>query len=339
MRHPFAEILAAQNVDDAQEPKAMDCPSRRSAMGWVLSLLASAVGLVGGGRQAWAQTPAEDAPASSEEKPPKDVGTGKSAKGFSLYLVVPKSIRKFTTKRRTELGVGGPYVHGWGGNENWKQSKGFLAWVSEEEAKKIREAADVHAVNAIKAEDKIKTGHPSKSGGKLTVAVMPNGWPHRPEADNYFSAKQLADSWAKQFSDAKHVKFTPSENAVEVNFGKAKIDERMIDVMAANPQVSQLAWSGPPTTKAIGEEGGQTTLARWEEGGPSTRRLGEEGGRPPRPTTLAVGEEGGVTTLALGEEGGRPIPRPLPRPLPRPGITTKAIGEEGGVRPKIVPVD
>ncbi len=57
----------------------------------------------------------------------------------------------------------------------------------------------------------------------------------------------------------------------------------------------------PPTTYALGEEGG---------GRATTYALGEEGGGPV--TTYALGEEGGgpVTTFALGEEGGGRPPRP-----------------------------
>lgn len=57
----------------------------------------------------------------------------------------------------------------------------------------------------------------------------------------------------------------------------------------------------PPTTYALGEEGG---------GRATTFALGEEGGGPV--TTRALGEEGGgtATTFALGEEGGGRPPRP-----------------------------
>jgi hypothetical protein len=68
----------------------------------------------------------------------------------------------------------------------------------------------------------------------------------------------------------------------------------------------------PPTTFALGEEGG---------GRVTTFALGEEGGGPV--TTRALGEEGGgrVTTYALGEEGGHYPPPPRRRgwwPRPRP---------------------
>ena len=57
----------------------------------------------------------------------------------------------------------------------------------------------------------------------------------------------------------------------------------------------------PPTTLALGEEGG---------GQATTYALGEEGGG--RVTTFALGEEGGgrVMTFALGEEGGNRFPPP-----------------------------
>ena len=323
MRHPFAEIMLPEESTQSR-------PHRRRAMSRILSLGAAAVSALVG-RSAWGQSPESKA----DEKPQQatDQGNGKSADGYALYLVVPKSIRKFTTARRKELGVDGPYVHGWEGNDDWKDSKGFLAWNTKDQYEKILDAEDVKAAHAILPEDKLVSGNPNRAGGKLTVIVMPNAWPNKPDADQYHSVKQIAESWTKQFKGSSNIEFKPAENAVEVHFKKAEVDKKVTDALAAHAQVSQLAWAGQPTTRALGEEGGQTTLARFEEGGgPTTRRLGEEGGIPPRPTTLRAGEEG-ATTLALGEEGGGPIPGPLPRPVPRPlpgiRVTTKAIGEEG----------
>lgn len=304
MRHPFAEILPAESTSES-------LPSRRGAIRRTFSFIAGFVAFANGRR-----TLAEDPDAAGSDKRPVDAGTGKVAKGYGLYFVVPKSIRQFTTARREELGVNGPYMHGWEGNKDWKKSKGFLAWTTKESAAKILAADDIAAAHEIVAEDKIDSGTANHSGGKLTVSIMPNGWSNRPNRDSYHSAKQLAETWAKRFKN--QVTFTPTENGVEVKSKRQKLDEKVIDAIAANPQVSHLAWASKPTTRAIGEEGG-----------PTTKRLGEEGG--PRPTTLRVGEEG-ATTLAIGEEGGRPFPRPIPRPVPRPLPplkTTKALGEEG----------
>ena len=313
MRHPFAEILPAEPIEEQR-------PTRRSALARTLSLLAGASAFFGG-RRAIAQASDTDAEADTAKPKLVDQGNGKAAQGYRLYFVVPKSIRKFTTARREALGVDGPYVHGWEGNENWKKSKGFLAWTTREQAKKILAADDVLAAHEIIADDKIKTGNQNGSGGKLTVTLMPNGWANKPAADRYYSAKQLAENWAKKFKS--HVTFAATEGGIVVKFKTRKMDDDVVNAIAANPQVTHLAWASRPTTRAIGEEGG-----------PTTKRRGEEGG--PRPTTLRVGEEG-ATTLAIGEEGGGPFPRPIPRPIPRPlpeplppRKTTLALGEEGG---------
>ena len=337
MRHPFAEIIRATKsaAETATEFAVDPKPTRRSVLGGFLSVLAGATGLLNG-RLATADSPEEK---ESEKSAPaaKDEGTGKAADGYRLYLAVPRQIRKFTTKRRAELGIGGPYTHGWEGNENWKDSRGFLAWLNADQAKKVRDADDVAAVHEITQEDKKATGQPNRRSGKLIVRVGPNPWAVKPDAETYYSVKQIVDGWSKKFADMKDVKFSTGAGGIEVKFDHGKVNQKVIEGITAHPQVGLLAWADGPTTKALGEEGGVTTAARFEEGGPTTRRRGEEGGGP-RPTTLRVGEEGGwprPTTKAIGEEGGRPRPKPAPRPIPRPipkkppTVTTLALGEEG----------
>ena len=321
MRHPFAEIIDAVENDKPT-------PSRRSVLGGFLSALAGATGLLGG-RTASAESQTE----STGEKPapePKDEGTGKAANDYRLYLVVPLKGHRFTTKRRAEMGIGGPYTHGWEGNEDWKDLRGFLAWLTADQAKKLLFFEEVGTVCTIGPKHKKITGSPNRGSGKLIVRIEPNQWPVKPEADSYYSVKQIVDGWAKKFADAKSVKFASQADTVEVTFENGKIHDKVIEGIKAHPQVGLLAWADGPTTKALGEEGGATTKRRGEEGA-TTLAVGEEGG--PFPSTRALGEEGGIprpTTLRVGEEGGRPFPRPVPRPE----ITTKAIGEEGG-RPGI----
>jgi hypothetical protein len=97
---------------------------------------------------------------------------------------------------------------------------------------------------------------------------------------------------------------------------------RMLGAMAAlfgtAAAASARAPRRPPTTLALGEEGGGITTMAWRE---------EGGWWCPLP-------RGEVTTFALGEEGGYAPPpaRPISPVPPSRRPTTQALGEEGGQR-------
>jgi hypothetical protein len=307
MRHPFDGIIAADSAHS--KPQA----SRRSLLRWLLSSVGSLAALMMGG---WRPALAAD---SARQGDPKNDPEKKRAKGYRLYLVVPHYVQTFGSARRAELGVTGRYVAGWKGNRDLLRSKGYLAWVTPEEAKAISAAEDITTVHELKADDTITVGVPAFGPTELIVSLNPNGWRQKPDAGTYLTSEELAQMWSRQYARFANLEFFPSAKGatVYVWIKSGALPDEVLAALKADPQVTQLLYSGKYTTLAFSEEGGVTP--------PTTRVVAEEGA-----TTLALGEEGGVrpgpTTRALGEEGGIRPPR-----LPTPGVpTTLAVGEEGG---------
>ena len=304
MRHPFDGI---NNPDQSSESPSSY--SRREALRWMAG--ASAVPMAAG----WMQQQA--AAAEDGEKPQNQ---------YALYFVVPVNFKSFSTRRRNDLGVQGTYLPGLASNEDLKESQGFLAWLTADEAAEIGKAGDVETVHQIGRTDVSVQGVPPEKGGAtLRVHAAPFQWNAKLDAKTYQSIEQLGEAWSKQFSMHEGVKVIANKaiRTPFVAFADGKVADAVIDRIKEHPQVYAVEWMTPVgnTTKRLGEEGGATTLRVGEEGGVTTQALGEEGGV----TTKALGEEGGVSTEALGEEGGGPRP------------STRALGEEGGVRPRPQP--
>ncbi len=327
MRHPFDRILPSD--ENEQQPAGA---SRRQMLQWMAG--ASAV--------PWAMHLASAASAAEEGEAAS--GEEQTAEGFGLYFVVPVTFKSFGVRRRADLGVQGNYLPGLPANEELESTKGYLAWLSEEQAQGISGSGDVKLVHKIESADVATQGAPPETGtATLRVFAAPDGWNKMPGKGTFEPVDAMTKSWVQKFSMHEDVKIVANRNVRTpfVQFADAtKIPENVVATIKEHPQVYAVQWLTPAraTTLALGEEGGGgvTTQALGEEGGITTKALGEEGG--PRPSTRALGEEGGrprpqPTTLALGEEGGirpRPIPKTIPRPLP--DATTQALGEEGGGR-------
>ena len=315
MRHPFGGLLPGVPED----PGACD---RRSLLH---AMLAGTLAGTASGNWAFAQ------PASG-----KETSRPASGPGHRLYVVVPKDLRRFGSKRRHELGVWGPYFVL---QEPQKPPQaGFLAWLTEEQAKKLSGQDSVAQV--VPLERKLVPGPGPRPQGatQLLVELAPNSF-YRKAAGYYQSTDDVIKTWRKQLARWVNVglemePLTGRDGFVVVRLPVGQGLEEALQAIKSHPQVARVRWYQPqPTTLALGEEGGPrpttargreeggvTTLALGEEGGPppTTRRAGEEGDRPPLtplngeaggPTTKALREEGGVTTFALGEEGNRPRPR------------------------------
>lgn len=317
MRHPFAGILVANDLS----------PSRRE----VLKSLAAA-GLVAGGllaSPAPAQDDGADEEGADEETADRD--------DYAAWWIVPKDFRKFDAKRRAELGVHGPYFTGDQASKPMKGRGGFLAWLTAEQADKIKAAEGVGDVHKLEAADKPSPQDERKGATELLVHVIPGDFKEKPPKGSYQPVAALVVSWREKFSDGadirdSQIKFEldSGNRGVVVNLGAKEPPKEMLEALKEHPQVTLIEWNRPVSTLALGEEGGPapTTKRLGEEGGPgpTTLALGEEGG----PTTEAIGEEGGPTTLGRGEEGG-PIPLPSSRARGEEGgVSTKALGEEGG---------
>ena len=305
MRHPFDGIVIPAQLDEtnaARESAGGQASSRRSALRWLLAAPAAVWGWTAG-RWAAADTPGLDAPARQGS--------------HRLYLVAPKDSRNFKLGRRKELGILGEFVHGWKGKKELARTLGYLAWLTAEQAQKIRGEADIAGVHQLGPSE--TAAAPQAGPASLLVVLAPNLWQTKPKEDTFETAEAVGKQWSQQFADDK-VKVAPMRQGgrVVVAFGPGPIPQKVVDAVRSHPQAASIEWQGMATTLALGEEGER----------PTTKAVGEEGGRPPaQPTTLAVGEEGArppTTTQALGEEGGPMSPR-------RPA-TTHALGEEGGPR-------
>lgn len=330
MRHPFGGIILAndQPAEVKPAPQAENLPQTNRVRRGLLK--AMWCGLAG----AWA-LPLLPRRAWGEGKP------GEQATGYSRYLVMPKDFRKFNEKKRQELGVLGSHLNVASDAPEKRNRGGFLAWLTEAEAKKLAEHAEVASVLPLSEAD-IPGPDERKQGAKqLAILLAPNSWAARPAAESFVPAGTLAETWNKKFADQKGVKFSVSgkdekePQTITVEMPAGETPKELVAELKKHPQVAGLLWLNPTTlalneeggvtTQALGEEGGPTTEAVGEEGGPTTKALGEEAttlalGEEGGPTTRAVGEEGGPTTRARGEEGG-PVP------------TTQALGEEGGPPP------
>jgi len=324
MRHPFDGIIPASDSND---------PSRRRMLQWMAGATAAPMATHLMGAAADAQ---ETEPGVAEKAAEKVAG--KPPSGHRLYFVVPKNFKAFRPLRRRDLGVQGVYLPGLPANEKLKESKGFLAWLTEEQADRVAAAGDVAHVHRIDAKDVSVDGAPPEKGSAtLRVHAAPVGWKAKLPKDSYQDINELGQAWARQFSMHGGVKIVANQ-AVRtpfVIFADGDVPDAVVETIKSHPQVYALEWMTPvgPSTKRLGEEGGETTHRVGEEGGVTTRAIGEEGGA----TTEALGEEGGrplprprPTTLALGEEGGRGKAPAIPPKEPPQKLTTQALGEEGG---------
>ncbi len=340
MRHPFGGLL----------PGAGDDPGACDRRRLLQALVAGSVAGVAAG--AWQEAAAEEKTDAQEEAKTKQ--NAAKGSGHRLYVVVPKDLRRFGTKRRMELGVWGPYFPL---QRPKKQPQaGFLAWLTAEQAKKL--AGNDAVAEVVLLEGKLIPGPGPQPKGvtQLLVELGPNSFPRKP-AGHYEDTDTVLHRWMKQLSCWSNVPIemgplSGRDGYVLIRLPMNQGLKDVLQVVKSHPQVIRVQWCQPqPTTLALGEEGGPrpttargreegggiTTQALGEEGGPATTRaLGEEGrggpltpvnGEPGSITTKALHEEGAVTTFALGEEGG-------PNPPARGRITTQALGEEGGPRPK-----
>jgi hypothetical protein len=338
MRHPFDGIIIP---DSSPDPSVSD---RRSVLRW----MGAAAAWLPAALFAWTRAAAEPPNAGNVDSAIATDPAKKRAKGYRLYFVAPRDIRRFGSARRKELGVDGKFVNGWRGSSELAETRGFLVWTRPEHAAGLRAESDVAKVHELKAEDTVVTGPPPLGPGEMVVALSPNGWREKPPGDTYLTAAELARKWSTDFARFGNLTFSPDATGrnVRIRVKHGQIPESVLAAIKADPQASYLVSTGGPTTRAVGEEGGHTpattravgeeggqyptTYAVGEEGGMTTKAIGEEGGRPPQVTTYAVGEEGSrppqVTTFAVGEEGAvQPPPR-----------TTKALNEEAGFRPPVV---
>ncbi len=339
MRHPFGGIILAGSTAEpkikAANPEIQPDQSAKSPV--VLKVLQQRrsvlKGLWGGmmGLVAWKLLPAGQG--RGDEK------TGEKGAKHGRYLVMPKDFRMFNEKKRQELGVFGNHINIASDTPEKRNRGGFLAWLTDDEAKKLSDNAEIASVITLSESDISGPDERKQSAKKLAVQLAPNSWAKRPGSDTFASADSLVDSWNKEFSSLKGVKFAVSgkdakePQTVTVEVPEGETPKELVAGLKKHAQVVGLLWLNP-TTVTIGEEGGVTTQALGEEGGPTTKALGEEGGPTTErlgeeATTLAIGEEGGPTTKALGEEGG---PVPTTRALGEEGVTTRGLGEEGGPR-------
>jgi len=315
MRHPFDGIIVPQtescdatqsSLPKIQAPAVLSERQSRRAM--LAALAAGGAALTG--------LPTNRAAAAEADEKPANASSG----GHALYFVVPKDMRRFSPERRKQLNILGSYMSGFRARPALRNERGFQAWLTEEEARRIATAADVKAVHKMGAKDTLIVGQPHAKTKMLSVILAPNGWRKKPSAKTYESTDQLVRSWGDAFKKYKDVavRSVGSDRFVYVSFG-GKVRDDVLEAIKSHPQVYYASWvNARATTLAVGEEGGRVTTQALGEEGDTTKRLGEEGG-----TTKRVGEEGGVTTKALGAEGKRPKP------------TTPAVGEEGKRPPKV----
>jgi hypothetical protein len=313
MRHPFDGILrpdseqteASSEFIQSAAADAELCESRRDALKH----------FVAGGALAFGLT--EAALHADDKQPPARSGRKRLRGGYARYLVMPRDFRGLKTDRRVQLGIGGGYFRCVLRKDETFPRAGFLAWLTDAEAKKLAKSKDVRGVLPITPADVPGPGKKPAGASQFAVQLVPNGFAKvKPPRDSFVDTPTLIDEWTKAFPD---VKFEPSGSPgrVLVKIGPAGMPESLPAALKKHPQVVGVHWHGTVTTLALGEEGattkalgeeGASTRRRGEEGGVSTRRLGEEGGRPP--VTRARNEAGkppggGVTTLALSEEGAK----------------------------------
>lgn len=316
MRHPFAGISVPSSPSENRgDNHSTPRPSRRAVVqGLIAGISAAALPWEG---SLLADDEAVEAPAVE----------GPAANAHGRYLVMPKDYRQFSAARRKELGVHGDFFStAMQGQQQVRGTGGFLAWLTAEEAEKLRQQSEVAKVYALTAEDIPSPASSARKGeSKILIRVLPGDWKTKPAKGTYQSAEALLKAWQSQFKQVKGISFakgpTPAYLVLEV--GSSEPPAEVLEKLREQAQVIGLQWMAEPATRPAAE-GGVTTQALGEEGGPTTQAIGEEGG----PTTLAVGEEGGPTTLAVGEEGG-----PTTRALGEEGASTKALGEEGGPIP------
>ena len=316
MQHPFAGVLPGPDHD----PGTWD--RRRLLQALV------AGGVAGAASAGWQSSLAQEKAA-----PEKNASQGS---GHRLYVVVPKDLRRFGTRRRAELGVWGPYFP----LQQPKQppQAGFLAWLTPQQAEKLSGNQAVAQVVPLESKHVPGPGPQPRGATQLLVELAPNSF-HRKPPGHYEDTNAVVRRWLKQLARWVNVGLEMEPLTGRDGFVVVRLpmmnrgQEEVVRVIKSHPQVVRVRWYQPqPTTLALGEEGGPrpttargreeggiTTQALGEEGGPTTRALHEEGNRGPltplngeagNATTKALNEEGGVTTFALGEEGG---PRPKPR--------------------------
>lgn len=354
MRHPFDGIIVPRQLTEQ--------PSRREA----LAIIAGAGAASFAGTVAQAEGPTDIAIKKDGVLASPPAGVAKEQK-YHLYYIVPKEVRLFDARRRMDLNIRGELLPGLVLHKDLGDKQGFLGWLDQAEAEKVKAAEDVALVHAMTPADVMVQGTPPAKGvATLRVFAAPLGWRNPPGADTYLNLKQLGDLWTSQLAMKDGVTVISNDKVRQpfIQFNEGKVADDVLATIKSQPQVYAVQWLTPAadSTRALREEGGgvvttdalreeaATTLALGEEGGvPSTRALGEEGGvttdradeEGGGVTTFAIGEEGGsterlgeeggVSTRGRGEEGGGISTEALGEE--GGGISTKALGEEGGVRP------
>jgi hypothetical protein len=248
MRHPFDGIITAA-------PRCvLTSPNRRSVLRWLAVAPASLVAVLTGGYRAAADPPDAEQPESDAA----DQAKRERVKQYRSFFVVPREMRHFDAARREELGVAGEYRTGWQSRPDLKRTRGYLTWMTAEQAERIRGNPDILAVHELQPGDTMVKGKPAAGPTELIVSLCPNGLRQKPNGGTYLTSDELVETWSTDFAQFGDVEVFSGmkANKVYVWIKSGEVPEQLLAALKADAQVYHLFFSGRPTTMMFGEEGG-----------------------------------------------------------------------------------
>ena len=244
MRRPF---------DGIQLGKRRSFSTGRSRRSVLRSLAAASVWLVS--PVACVHLPSADPPQPGDTAP-EAMLEEKRVEGnpYGSYFVVPADPRGFDEARRKELGISAKYQDGWPSRPELRRTRGYLTWMTADQAAGLRADPGISAVHEFAPSDTIISGRPSEGPTEIVVSLYPNGLREEPKEDTFLTTKDLGVAWSKEFGQYENVQvFTGMKgNKLYIWVESGEIPPALITALKENPQAYHVNFTGRATRSRLG---------------------------------------------------------------------------------------
>jgi hypothetical protein len=249
MRHPFDGI---NRSDTTSLPTK---PHRRSVLRW----LATASALLVAPLKFVRSAAADDAPAGESESEAALEAKRERVDQFRQYFVVAVNSQGFGMARRKKLGIPGSYQEGWPSRPELRKTRGYVAWMTAEQAEQLKNEPAISAVHELAAGDTIVSGQPSTGPAEIIVSLYPNGFRDKAQDDSFFTNKELLSTLSKELSSHENVQAVTGMKGYKLYIWikNGDVPPDLLTALKENAQVYHVNFTGRQTTMMLGEEGGR----------------------------------------------------------------------------------
>lgn len=259
MRHPF------DGINRVEASSLSDRPHRRYVLRWFAAgsaLLLAPLRFVrrAGAAEPSPNTPKPDAPQDGESESQDPLEKKRErVEQFGQYYVVATESRAFDVARRKKLGIPGSYQQGWPSRPELKKTRGYVAWMTEEQAKQLTNDPAISAVHELAEGDTIVSGQPKPGPSEIIVSLYPNSFRDKAADDTFFTNKELIETLSEDLAAHRnvHVVTGMKGDKLYIWVKSGQVPPELLTALRENAQVYHVKFTRRKTTMMLGEEGGQ----------------------------------------------------------------------------------